>query len=148
MTQPVDYTIEVFCDDPSHARGKVAKIEMFHHEADSSSGSWWFTRSEAAVGREDLFEQFGGQGRSGERTYRRDRSYPEWPESLESVHRRYDDPDPGRQSRHSYRCKLCGRKLPANDATLFRVLDLVASSGESRVTIKQLHAVASNLPSL
>jgi hypothetical protein len=153
--QEIDYTIKVFCDDPSHARGKVAKIETFYREAeaDPTGQRWWFTLGESAVLSEDMSEQLSGGGRTGEATYQK-RDQSDWPRSLESVHRRYDEPDLGRQNRPKYRCNLCGQGLPANAGTLNRALDRVAAQGEwriadgvSRIRLTLLEHVASSLPS-
>jgi hypothetical protein len=155
MMQEIDYTIKVFCD--GHASGKVAKIETFYREADAdrSGQRWWFTRTEHAVLGEDFIEETSGRGRTGESTYRKEaQSQPDWPNSLESVHRRYDAPDLGRRNRLKYECNLCGLALPANEGTLNRALDLVAAQpqwriadGVSRISLELLQRVASSLPS-
>jgi hypothetical protein len=41
MDGTLDYVIEAICDDPRHARGKVAKIETFRRYDDPLGGSLW-----------------------------------------------------------------------------------------------------------
>jgi hypothetical protein len=136
-----DHTIEVVCDDPRHARGKVAKIETFRRFSAADGRWWWLPRRENMARRDD------GAYLSHHR--------PGWPShSLESVHAADSD-------RLRYECKLCAGARPRGQAPLECTEDtlqwllesawqglrkLGAKQGVSRINLQTLHQVASNRP--
>ena len=46
-------------------------------------------------------------------------------------------------TRHNYTCKLCGLSFACTDATLARLLDLLAAHGVTKVNLKALNRLAS-----
>ena len=115
--------IDIICDDPHHARGKIAKIESFDYHADT--GSWV------------------GISYRGPRAHLHSEEFPT-PFRPNVVGAR-------RQLRHRYECKLCARRpwgapLECTDETLQWLLDTVAAQGVTRISIHTLNLIASRKP--
>jgi hypothetical protein len=111
--------IDIVCDDPRHARGKVAKIESFEYYPDT--GSW--------VGISYRRQAFRHPGE------------PPSPWRPNVVGTRPP-------LRHRYECKLCagrpwGAPLECTEETLLWLLDTVAAQGVTRVSIHTLKVIAS-----
>jgi hypothetical protein len=136
-----DHTIEVFCDDPRHARGKIAKLETFRRFSTDDGRWWWLARRE-------------NMARDDDGTYW-SRHRPGWPAgSLESLHHSARD-------RLRYECNLCSATRPRGQAPLEcteetlqwllesvwqGMLKLGAEQDVSRVNLQTLNLVASNRP--
>jgi hypothetical protein len=116
--------IDIICDDPHHARGKVAKIASFEYYADTDS---WVEMP------------YKGRGQA----YRHPGEPPTpWRPNVVGARP---------PLRHRYECKLCagrpwGAPLECTDATLQWLLKAVAAQGESRISIQTLKLIASNMP--
>ncbi|MDA0251850.1 MAG: hypothetical protein O3A42_13075 [Actinobacteria bacterium] len=110
------YELTIVCDDPRHARGKVATIEAVTR----LKGHWLARNVE----------------RSAVEEFRR----PD--ESWGSARWRRIGSDYG-QNRRRYACKLCGTTLVLTESAMAAVLDVVAAQGVSRTTLAQLTVLAS-----
>jgi hypothetical protein len=128
MTEPVPgHIIKAVCDDPRHARNKVAKVATFGRFTLRNGEVRWFIRDDA-----------------GEWRYTR-------PDPA-GVYRRYGaDADKG--STYVWTCKLCSRSLEVREGTLHQLLEdtyqglLITRPGErvSPVSVKALRLVASQV---
>ena len=99
MTEPVpDYIIQVICDDPGHARNKVAKIATFGRFTENGEIRWLIWDTERARWRNTM------------------------PDSND-VFRRYGAPDEDKGSTYRWQCKLCGTPLKVQEGTLHHVLE-------------------------
>ena len=115
--ESVDATVDIICDDSGHARGKVAGFEKFVRV----DGRWrpW-PRAVATI--KHLPSVGAPVPTSGAlRDYRR----------------------PDGSATHSYACKLCGLSFTGTDATLTRILDLLAEQGVTQINLKALSMIAS-----
>jgi len=127
MPEP-EHIIQAICNDPRHARGKVAKVATFgrftfpHGEVRwliLDAGEWRYTRPDPT-----------------------------------GVYRRYGAHDEDRGSTYVWPCKLCPRSLEVTEITLRRVLEdtyqgLLKTTGNERVSqvpITVLRQVASRQP--
>jgi hypothetical protein len=123
MSEPLaDYCkVIVVCEDPRHARGKVAKIDTFNR-----FDGMWITRSDGAP---STLEE-----------YRRpdDPAGPVWG----SARWRRAGSTTG-HSRRRYKCKLCGTVLECTEGTLHWLLNTVAAQGISQPTLHQLNLLVS-----
>ncbi len=125
-----EHVIEAICDDPRHARGKVAKVATFGR----------FTLPNGEV-RWKIWD--------GDRW-----SYTVRPRETHrgrvEVHHRYDA-EPEKGSRYRWPCKLCPRSFEVREDTLQQVLEaiyrgqLAAATPGAPVSIKALRGVASKL---
>jgi hypothetical protein len=111
-------SIDVVCDSPHHARGKVAKVGCYYR---TPRGGWQ------------------RDGRRPQRAWRRRgdrlRAAGIKPDLIDIV-----GPELAPQ-----KCKLCGATLTLwADSVLFPVLDRLAARGVSRITIRRLDALVSN----
>jgi hypothetical protein len=126
-----DYIIEVFCDDPRHADGKVAEIARFGRFVLSPHGEvrWLIWRDD-----------------------RQSFSYTAFPGANVEVYRRYDD-EPEKGSTYHWRCDLCPRSLETREDKLSRLLETTyqgllksaAGQGVSRVDLKVLRVIADSI---
>jgi hypothetical protein len=125
-----DHIIEAICNDPRHARGKVARIATFGRVTLPNGEVRWLVR--------------GDDG-----NWRYTRADPD------GVYRRYGaDADKG--STYLWPCKLCSRSLEVREDTLHQVLESVycglrkvdARGAVSQVPIAVLRHVASKLTRL
>jgi hypothetical protein len=126
MTEP-EHIIEAICNDPRHARGKVAKVATFGRFTFPNGEIRWLIRE------------------AGEWRYTR-------PDPT-GVYRRYDvDVDKG--ATYVWPCKLCPRSLEVRENTLHQVLEhtyegllkTTANECVSKVPIAVLRQVASRRP--
>jgi hypothetical protein len=111
------------CDDPSHARGKVAEVETF-------------ARYDLGDGDAPVWTKMGNQGRSTVRLHGNSLA-PEM--SGEAIERERAEG----MARVSFdlECKLCGLKVDATqDGLMVRVLDTLAANGVSSITLNGLAA--------
>lgn len=130
MTEQPERVIEAICDDPRHARGKVAKIAAFGRFTRNGQTRWRI------------------RGKDGDWRYTR-------PDPA-GVFRRYGAPDEDKGSTYVWECKLCGRSLDVRESTLHQVLEgtyqglLNASEGArvSPVSLALLRRVASQVDRL
>jgi hypothetical protein len=113
----VDAAVDVVCDDPGHARGKVARLEKFVRV----DGYWrpW-PRVVATI------KHLPGVGA---------------PVPTSGARRDYRRPDGS--ATHSYTCKLCGLSFTGTDVTLTRILNLLAAQGVTQINLKALSMIAS-----
>lgn len=56
---------------------------------------------------------------------------------------RHDYRRPDGSTRHNYTCDLCGLSFACTDATIARLLDLVAPQGVTQINLKALNMLAS-----
>ncbi len=122
--------VTIICDDPRHARGKVATIEAVRRV----NGVWIARTDRGRIGASD-------------------------PVNLSAVeaYRRPDDPtgaswgsmrwgrigSPAGASRRRYHCKLCKTTLEATEPQLAALLDVAVAEGLSRPSLRQLNVIAS-----
>ena len=116
--------ISIFCDDPHHARGKVAEIESFDYYADTDSWVAIPHRSQRQA------HQHSGEPPTA------------WRPNVVGAR------PPLRQR---FECKLCrgrpwGAPLECTDETLQWLLNTVAAQGWTRTSIHTLKLIASNKP--
>lgn len=112
-------TVVVYCDAPSHKRGKVAKCGTYTRHA----GLWSLTYNPTAQ------QLRGDQPITGE-------TFGETRKNRSEV-----------RSRHSVRCKLCDDSVSVVTPKLTRILDGLAESGVERVSIAGLRACVESVTS-
>jgi len=103
MAEP-EHTLKVICDDPSHSRGKITKIDTFVR----FEHVWIST---ALLAENAPLPQYG------------------W-----NDHTSAGDLGQMRHSYPPGGCKLCGQFLECSNDTLQRVLDLVVEQGQQSTT--------------
>lgn len=119
---PLVAAITVVCDNPRHARGKVAKVTTYYRNQDERRELPRWTR------------QGGIHARAWRRRGDRLTEVGIKPEVVDIF-----GPDLRRE-----KCKLCGQAIRAYvDDVMFPVLDQLAARGESRISIRQLNLLAS-----
>lgn len=113
----VDAVVDIICDDTGHARGKVARIEKFVRV----DGCWrpW-PRGAATI------RHLPGVG-----------APVPTPATLHDYRR------PDGMTRHNYKCTLCGLSFVGTDATITRILELLAANGVTQVNLKALSMLVS-----
>jgi hypothetical protein len=116
--------IDIICEDPHHARAKVAKIQSFVYYADTDS---WVAIPHRSQGRA---HQHPGE--------------PPTPWRPNVVGARAP-------LRHRFECKLCagrpwGAPLECTDRTLKWLLNTVAAQDVTRISIHTLNVIASKKP--
>jgi hypothetical protein len=131
-----EHILSVVCDDPRHARGKVARIATFGRFTLPGGEVRWLVR----VG--DDWRYTPVDRESG-------------PERVQ-VHRRYDA-EPGLGSTYTWPCNLCPRSLKAREGTLQGLLEATWSrrgeltaggllKPDGIISIYILDLIASNRP--
>ena len=125
--------IVVVCDDPRHARGKVATIERFERE----QGRWAARRAESrGPAYQEPDKGSGGKPPAVAQTKNGD------PGSWGDYDGLYEEAaELAPQLR--YRCNLCGLDLDVRRSVLSAVLDPLAAAGVSHVSLAGLIAVVS-----
>ena len=111
----VDAVIKLRCNDIGHARGKVAKIETFV--------------------RVDGLAPVAAHRRRDQAPTR------SWCAGTDTGHVARL-PATGRERPRNYTCKLCGLSFAGADATLTRILDLLADQGVAQINLKALSMIA------
>ena len=112
----IDYTILVVCDNPRHARGKIAKIV-------------YYSRCEAKWRRQ------GGS---------RSRAWARRGDKVAAAGIKPDPIDIFGPDLLAQKCKLCGKTLTLYvDDVLFPILNQLAAEGESQISIRELDLLAS-----
>jgi hypothetical protein len=114
--ESVDAAVDIICDDSGYARGKVNKLEKFVRV----DGRWrpW---PRAVV----VVKHLPNVGA---------------PAPTSASLSDYRHPN---STTHSYTCKLCGLSFTGTDATLMRILDLLAAQGVTQINLKALSMIAS-----
>jgi hypothetical protein len=114
----ITHTILVVCDNPRHARGKIAKIAFYHRHGDK------WTR------------QGGNRPRAWARRGDRVSAAGFKPDIIDVL-----GPDLMPQ-----KCKLCGERVRSYvDDVLFPILNQLAAHGESQISMRKLNLLASKL---
>lgn len=112
-------TVTIVCDDPRHARGKVARIDTLQ-----LAGASWVSRSDTKSAVEE-FARPRPEGKTwGSARYR--------PAASQAG-----------GDRRRYRCKLCDRTLECTEPTLDWLLNAVAEQGVSEPTLRLLNELVS-----
>ena len=112
------FKVEIVCDSPRHARGKVAKIRTYVR----IQGRW---------------SHFGAKRQR--QWARRSGEHPGWTGEGAVVHMLGPDG-------FAPECKLCGKKLPAWTEEFWgTVLDVLAAQCVSRVSLQVLEVLASKI---
>ncbi|QRZ04515.1 hypothetical protein [Mycolicibacterium austroafricanum] len=114
--------IVVVCDEPSHARSKIADIETFAWDG----SRWKPTRVEQVAGY--LFSPSPKNTAQPSHPAMSQGDYDGMEEDVDQLH---------------YKCKLCRLDLDVRKSVLFPVLDRIAEAGVSHTTLKALIRVIS-----
>lgn len=112
-------TVKIVCDDPRHARGKVARIATLQRAGDT-----WVRRS----GDQSAVEEFT-------------RPRPEGKTWGSARYRPAASETGGDRSR--YRCKLCGTELACTEPVLDWLMNVVAEQGVLEPTLRLLNELVS-----
>lgn len=117
----VDAMVDIVCDDSGHARGKVNELEKFVRV----DGCWrpW-PRAVATI------RHLPGVGAPA-------------PTSASLSDYRHPDGMTRHNYTCKYTCKLCGLSFVGTDATLTRILDLLAANGVTQINLKALSMLVS-----